>query len=475
MPELLKPDICVIGAGAGGLSVAAAAAAFGVPVVLIEHGKMGGECLNYGCVPSKSLLAAARRFADLKSLDAFGITIGNQTIDFAKARAHMTRVIAAIAPNDSAERFTGLGVRVIAGSARFTDPDTVSVGSDIAIKAGSYVIATGSSPTNPLINGLETITYYTNETIFDLAECPRHLVIIGGGPVGIEMAQAFRRFGAAVTVIEMRTPLAAEDPECTEVVLAQLKNEGITIQPGAVVTSLVREGANIQVTVDTDAGRQVIEGSHIWVAVGRWPNIDGLDLAAAGVKHNASGITVDARLRTSNKKIYAVGDVTGGPRFTHVANYHAGVVIRNALFRLRSKVDYSAIPHVIFTEPELAQVGLTEAEAIKRRYKIKILRSPYFDNDRAQMEGDTRGHIKVITDQGGTILGVTIVGANAGELITTWTLAIAQRINIRHMAQLVVPYPTLGEVGKRAAVSYFTGRLTSSWLQSIIGVLRRRG
>jgi pyruvate/2-oxoglutarate dehydrogenase complex dihydrolipoamide dehydrogenase (E3) component len=475
MAESLKPDICVIGAGSGGLSVAAGAAALGVHVVLIEHGKMGGEFLNYGDVPSKALLAAARRLGDLKSLDTFGIGVGKPTFDFGKARAHMTAAIAAITPNTSAERFTGLGVHMIAGSAQFSDAETVRVGDGTSIKAKSYVIATGSSPTNPLINGLETIDYYTNETIFELAECPSHLVIVGAGPVGIEMAQAFRRFGADVTVIEMRRPLATEDQECAEVLLAQLASEGIAIHSGALVTNLAKQAGGIEVTFDTDAGRQTAVGSHVLIAVGRWPNIDGLDLAAAGIKHNASGITVDARLRTSNKKVYAVGDVAGGPRFTHAANYHAGVVVRNAVLHAGAKVDYTAIPHVIFTDPELAQVGLTEAEAVRQGYKIRILRAPYFDNDRAQMERDTRGHLKVIADKHGNILGATIVGRHASELIAPWTLAIAQRINIRDMMQLVVPYPTLGEIGKHAALSYLSTGLTRSWPGRIIDVLRRRG
>ena len=349
------------------------------------------------------------------------------------------------------------------------------VGSDIEIKATSYVIATGSSPTSPLINGLETIDYYTNETIFDLTECPRHLVIIGGGPVGVELAQAFRRFGAAVTVIEMRRPLATEDAECVELLLAQLQNEGIVIHPGALVTNLAEKETGVEVTFDTDAGRQTVEGSHLLIAVGRWPNVDGLDLAAAGVKHNATGITVDARLRTSNKKIYAVGDVTGGPRFTHAANYHAGVVIRNAVFKGNVKVDTRAIPHVIFTDPEVAQVGLTEAEAVRQGLTIRIMRWSYFDNDRAQIEGDTRGHIKVMADKRGNILGVTIIGRNAGELIATWTLAMAHGIKLRDMAQLVVPYPTLGEIGKNAAISSLAAGLTRSGLGRIIAALLRRG
>jgi pyruvate/2-oxoglutarate dehydrogenase complex dihydrolipoamide dehydrogenase (E3) component len=473
MAELLRPDMCVIGAGAGGLSVAAGAAAFGVPVVLIEHGKMGGECLNYGCVPSKSLLAAARRVGDLTSLPEFGVSVGPPVIEFAKVRAHMQSVIAAVAPNDSVERFTGLGVKVIAGSARFTDRDTVMVGEDITIKARTYVIATGASPINPLIPGLDNRSYLTNETIFDLTECPDHLVIIGGGPIGIEIAQAFRRLGAAVTVIEARRPLGFDEPECVDVVLAQLERDGIAIHSNSAVRRVTREDKRVRVHFESPGGERSVEGSHLLVAVGKWPNIDGLDLPAARVKYNANGITVDRRLRTSNKKIYAVGDVTGDPRFTHVANYHASIVVRNALFRLPTKVDHRATPSVTFTDPELAQVGLTEAEARKQRYKIRVLRWSYHDNDRAQAERSTHGQIKIITDRTGRILGASIVGSHAGELVTTWTLAIARRINIRHMAQLVVPYPTLGEIGKRAAITYFAAGLTSSWLRRVLSFLRR--
>jgi pyruvate/2-oxoglutarate dehydrogenase complex dihydrolipoamide dehydrogenase (E3) component len=474
MAEQLKPDLCGIGAGAGGLAVASAAAAAGKNVVLIEHGKMGGEYLNFGDIPSKSLLTATRRFADLGSRETFGITAGKPAIDFARARAHMAAVARTVRPNVSADRLTGLGVHVIAGSACFTDQDTVKVGDEIVIKAGAFVVATGSSPTSPLINGLETIHYYTTETIFEITECPRHLVIVGGGPAGIELAQAFRRFGAEVTVIEMRRPLASEDAECADLLLEQLESEGIAIHAGAVVNNLERKGDGIEVTFTT-AGRRTVAGSHLLVAVGRWPNVDGLDLNAAGIKHNASGLTVDNRLRTSNKKVYAVGDVAGGPRFTHTAEYHAGIVVKNALLGTNATVDTRIIPHVLLTDPELAQVGLTEADAAKQGGNTTILRWSYYDNDRAQLEGDTRGLIKVIVDKAGLVLGVTIIGRNAGEMITTWTLAITRGLNIRDMAELVVPYPTLGEIGKRAAQSYLFTGLTRSLPGRIIGALLRRG
>jgi pyruvate/2-oxoglutarate dehydrogenase complex dihydrolipoamide dehydrogenase (E3) component len=481
MANALTPDICVIGAGAGGLSMAAAAAAFGVPVVLVEQAKMGGECLNTGCVPSKALLAAAKRFSKLNALPNYGIAIDDARIDFTKVRTHMQDVIAAIAPNDSRERFTGLGVRVLAGSARFTARDTVVVGDEVTIKARRFVIATGSSPAFPLMPGLDTVAYLTNETIFDVEHLPTHLIVIGAGPVGIELAQAFRRFGAAVTVIESRRPLGGEDAECVDTVLASLAADGVVVRSGATVRQVAKNSAapndvsRVQVTVETSSGTEMIEGSHLLVAVGRRPNIDSLDLKAAGVKYNANGVIVDRRLRTSNRRIFAVGDVTGGPRYTHTASYHAGIVVRNALFRWPAKVNHGTIPRVTFTEPELAHVGMTEDDARKGKRKFRVLRWAYYDNDRAQCERDTRGHIKILTDRRGGLLGVTIVGENAGEIITTWTLAITNGLNIRSMAEIVVPYPTIAEIGKRAAMTYFTPSLTRPLLRRIIGLSRWLG
>jgi pyruvate/2-oxoglutarate dehydrogenase complex dihydrolipoamide dehydrogenase (E3) component len=475
MAETLTPDICVIGAGSGGLSVAAAAAAFGVPVVLVEKGKMGGDCLNYGCVPSKALLAAARRAQALRTSAPFGVAAQPRPgVDFAKVHAHVHGVIAAIAPNDSKERFAGLGVRVIEGAARFKDRHTVAVGDEVEIKARRFVVATGSAPAAPPIPGLEQVAYLTNETIFDLTMCPEHLVVVGAGPVGLEMAQAFRRLGANVTVLEAALPLAKDDPECAAIVIDQLVREGIAIRAGTEVVR-VEPGARPRVVVATPSGEEAIEASHLLVATGRRPNIDGLDLAAAGIKSGPHGILVNKRLRTSNSKVYAVGDVAGGLQFTHAANYHAGLVIRNVLFRLRARVDNNIVPWVTYTDPELARVGVTEALASKRRGRIRVLRWPYHENDRAQAERETRGHIKVVTAKNGRILGATIVGAHAGELITTWTLAVAQGLNIRAFAGMVVPYPTFAEIGKRAAIGYFAGSLTSPFVRRIIGWLRRFG
>lgn len=472
MPELLKPDICVIGGGSGGLSAAAAAAAFGVEVVLVERGRMGGDCLNYGCVPSKALLATAKRAQALRTASWFGLIPVPPAVDFPGVRAHIRDVIGAIAPNDSRERFAGLGVRVIAGTARFTDAHTVAVGSDIEIRARRTVVAAGSSPWLPPIAGLQDVPYLTNETVFELGECPWHLLVIGAGPVGLELAQAFRRLGAKVTVLDAATPLASDDPECAAIVLDRLVREGVGFRSGVTVTRLER-GSNVRARLETaGGGAETLEGSHLLIAAGRRPNLGDLNLKAAGIAFDAGGIKVNRRLRTTNPRVYAIGDAVGGA-FTHLASHHAGLVVRNALFRLPVNAHAAPIPAVTYTDPELARVGMTEAQARSRRRAIRVLRWPYHDIDRATAEHQTSGHIKVITGSNGRILGASIVGANAGELITTWTLAIAQGLNIRALAELVVPYPTLGEVSRRAAISYFTPGLTNPWVQRIMGLLRQ--
>ena len=472
MAETLTPDICVIGGGSGGLSVAAAAAAFGVPTVLIEKHKMGGDCLNTGCVPSKALLAAAKRTRLMHSAGVFGVTAPGATINFDKVHAHVHGVIAAIAPNDSAERFSGLGVRVIQGAATFKDRRTLAVG-DIEIRARRFVLATGSTPALPPIPGLEQGPYFTNETIFDLTERPEHLIIIGAGPIGLEMAQAFHRLGSSVTVLEQAAPLVKDDRECAMIVLDQLEREGVVIRSGVNVVGISHAGATVTATIEFAGVEQTITGSHLLVATGRKATIDGLNLDAAGIRSDRSGIVVNKKLKTTNRRVYAIGDCAAGQlQFTHAANYHAGLVIRNALFRLPVRVNNDVIPWVTYTEPELAQSGLTEAEARKRGIKIRILRWPYHDNDRAQAERETHGHIKIITKQNGKIIGATIVGAQAGELIATWTLAVAQGLNIRAFTGIVLPYPTLSEIGKRAAIDFFAPRLTRPWVRRIIAWLR---
>jgi pyruvate/2-oxoglutarate dehydrogenase complex dihydrolipoamide dehydrogenase (E3) component len=473
MPETLTPDICIIGAGSGGLSVAAAAAAFGVPTVLVERAAMGGECLNTGCVPSKALLAAAKRAAVARYSQAFGVKASAVDVDFAAVHQHVHDAIKSIAPMDSAERFAGLGVRVIKGHAKFKNRRTVTVGDQFDIRARRFVIATGSTPAVPPISGLDTGPYLTNETLFDLKQLPPRLIVVGAGPVGLEMAQAFRRLGSEVTVLEANEPLAMDDPEAVAIVLSQLEREGVTIKTGVKLVHVSHIAHSVAVTIEVAGRQEMVEGSHLLIAAGRKPTTDGLNLEAARIKYDALGIKVNRKLKTSNGRVYAIGDVAAGqPRFTHAANYHAGLVIRNALFRLSTRVEIAAVPRVLFTEPELAQAGLTEAQARQRRLKIRILRWPYHDNDRAQAERTTHGHIKVITDKKGKILGATIVGAQAGEMIAMWSLAVVQGMNIRAMVDLVLPYPTFSEIGKRVAVDFFAPNLTRPWVRRIIAWLR---
>ncbi len=471
----IDTDICIIGAGSAGLSVAAGAAQMGARTVLIEKGEMGGDCLNYGCVPSKSLLAAGRAAQTIRDAGRFGVTAGAPKVDFQKVHSHVHGVIAAIAPVDSQERFEGFGCTVLRVPARFVGPREVEAGAD-RIRSKWFVIATGSTPSVPPITGLAEVPYFTNETLFANADLPRHLIIIGGGPIGLEMAQAHRRLGAQVTVLEALTVLAKDDPELAGVVRNRLAHEGVTIHEGVTVTGVEAAGAGA-ITANfagSDGRAQRVEGSHLLVAAGRRPSVDQLNLEAAGVRYSSKGIEVDARLRTSNRRIFAIGDVSGGPQFTHVAGYHAGVVIKNALFRIPAKVDYRALPWVTYTDPELANTGLTE-EAARTRFgdRVRVLRWRFDENDRAQTMRDTEGLAKVIAGPGGRVLGAGIVGAEAGELIQPWVLAIGNRLKIGKMAQYVAPYPTLGEVGKRAAGSYYTPSLFSDRTRRIVRFLLR--
>jgi len=473
--EQLTPDLCVIGAGAAGLSIAAAAATLGVPVVLVEKGRLGGEHLNTGCVPSKAMIAAAKRAEAMRTAPPFGVKSAKPTVEFDEVNDHIHRAINAIAPNDSKERFTGLGVRVIEGEARFLDSKTVVVGRELDIKfeirARRFVIATGSRPIVPAVSGIEQVPYLTNENAFELRERPKHLIVLGGGPIGMELAQAFRRLGSEVTVLDMAEPLGKEDQECTAIVFDAFAREGITIRSRVKVERVRRLRQRIEVVLAGDT-EETIQGTDLLVAIGRRPNIDALDLAAARVKYEPNGIAVNKRFRTSNRRVYAIGDVTGLPAFTHSASHQAALLIRHLLFRLPIKMNADEIPRVTFTDPELAHVGLTDAQARERHGSIRVMRWPYHDNDRAQTERETRGHIKVVTNPKGLILGATIVGAAAGEQITAWTLAINHGLNIRAFAEIVMPYPTYTEIGQQAAITFFTPRLTTNWVRRILNLLR---
>ncbi len=470
MAQKIKADICVIGAGSGGLSVAAGAAQMGARTVLIESGEMGGDCLNTGCVPSKALIAAAKHAWTMGEGEPFGIARAKPKIDFEKVNAHVKEVIAAIAPNDSVARFESLGVTVIKDHARFKDARTVIAGRK-EIQARRFVVATGSHPAVPPIPGLDTVPFLTNETIFGLTTKPDHLIVIGGGPIGMEMAQAHRRLGCNVTVIEAAKVMAKDDPELVAFVVDRLTREGVEILEGAKVASVEAVEDGIAVTVETAEKSRRIEGTHLLVATGRKPTVDGLDLEKAGIVADVHGIVVDDRLRTKNRRVFAIGDVIGGLQFTHVANYHAGIVIRNALFRLPAKVDYGSIPWVTYTDPELAHVGMTEAEARAAHMKINVLRWHLAENDRAQASRETDGEIKLVTDMHSRVLGCTIVGPHAGELILPWVLAKSQALKLSAMAGIVAPYPTLSEISKRAASSYYTPTLFSAKTRAIVRFL----
>lgn len=474
MSTIIEPDICVIGAGSAGLSIAAGASQMGAETVLIEKGRMGGDCLNYGCIPSKALLAAAKAVQAHSKASRLGLRGAAPEIDFAAVGAHVQGVIAAIAPHDSVERFEGLGVRVIQAAAAFTGPREVAAG-DLRVRARRFVVATGSRPLVPPIPGLETVPYLTNETVFDLTERPAHLIVIGGGPIGCELGQAFRRLGARVTVVEMAGILPKDDPEAVDVVRQRLRSDGLDVREGTRVVRVAKAGAGIEVTVDAGAGETVLAGSTLLLAAGRRPGVDNLGLEAAGIAYDRAGVTVDARLRTSNRRVFAAGDVSGGYQFTHVAGYHAGIVLRNALFRLPAKADTRAVPWVTFTDPELAHVGLNEAAARRAHGRIRILRWPFAEIDRAQAERRTDGFIKVVATPRGAILGATIVGAQAGEGILPWVLALSKGLNLSHVARMIAPYPTLGEISKRVAGSFYTDRLFSAGTKRLVRFLARFG
>lgn len=451
----IKTDILVIGAGSGGLSVAAGASQMGADVVLLEGHKMGGDCLNYGCVPSKALLASAKAAYGQSNASVFGVMDVVPRVDYAAAKDHVADVIAQIAPVDSVERFQGLGVNVITEYGSFISPTEVQAG-DTIITARRIVIATGSSPLVLPIDGLDTVPYETNETLFDLREQPEHLLIIGGGPIGLEMAQAHIRLGSKVTVIEGAKALGKDDPELAAVVLDALRDEGVEIVEDAMAAEITGQAGAIEIEVMD--GRR-FSGSHLLVAVGRKANTDKLNLDVAGIEPSRAGIKVDESLRTTNKKVFAIGDVAGGLQFTHVAGYHAGIIIRSALFGLRSKAKTNHIPWATYTDPELSQVGLTEAEANQKHgAKLEVVRFEYQHNDRAIAERKTTGLIKVMVVRGRPV-GVSIVGHQAGELINLWALVLANNLKMGQVAAMVAPYPTIGEVNKRAAGAYFSPRL----------------
>ncbi len=459
-------DLCVIGAGSAGLSIAAGASQMGARVALVEKGVMGGDCLNFGCVPSKALLAAGHRAVSWREAAAFGLADAPPAVDFAAVMRHVRQVIAAIAPNDSVARFEGLGVAVLQGEARFLGPDRLSAAGR-ELRAKRFVLATGSRPLVPPIPGLAEQPFLTNETIFSLTAAPQHLVVLGGGPIGCELAQAFARLGCRVTLVEMGSLMPKDDPELVAFVRRSLEADGVALLEGAKAVA-VEPGPVL--VVERDGAQQRVAGSHLLVAVGRRPSFEGLGLEQAGVRLERGRLLLDRGLRSSNRRIYAAGDAAGGLQFTHLAGAHAGVLIKRLLFRLPARADRLTVPWVTYCDPELAQVGLTEAEAAAHG-PIRVLRWSLHENDRAQAERATGGLVKLIATPRGKLLGAGIVGQGAGELILPYVLAVAGKLKLGDLASVIAPYPTLSEAGKRAAGSFYVPKLFGNGTRRLVRLL----
>ncbi len=467
--KTLKVDMAVIGAGSGGLSVAAGAAQLGLKVVLFEKGEMGGDCLNYGCVPSKALIAAAEAAHQAHAASALGIGVGEVSIDFSKVMAHVHAAIAAIAPNDSQARFEGLGVQVVREAARFINDRTVASDS-VRVRARKIIVATGSHAAVPPIPGLDAVPYLTNETLFGLTTLPERLIVLGGGPIGVELGQAFRRLGSEVVIIEADALLGREDPAAAAVVLAQLRADGVEVMTGCRAT---RIASGPVVEVEVNGQTRTVTGSHLLVAVGRSPALSGLDLDKAGVETDRNGIMTDKSLRSSNRRVYAVGDAAGRGQFTHLAGAHASLVVRRAVFALPVNADALQTPRVTYCDPQLASIGLGESEA--RGIHGDDLRVEHFDfaeNDRAIAEGDTRGFGKLITTKKGKILGVTLVGRQAGDHIHLWSLVMSAGLKLSQITSMIAPYPTRGEIGKRLAGQWYTPALFSDRTRRLVAILK---
>jgi len=467
-------DIAIIGAGPGGLSVASVAAQLGLKVVLVESGKMGGDCLNYGCIPSKSFIAAAKAAHTFTASNALGINSIVPPVSFDKVMDHVASVIKKIAIHDSIERFSKLGVEVIQGSAQFKDNHSIIV-NETLIAARQFIIATGSSLTIPPIPGLESTAYLTNETIFNLREKPQHLIVIGAGPIGCELAQGFHFLGVKVTLLEALTMMPHDEPDLVTILREKFKADGISLYEHCKITQVHTFNDGVDLTIQLNNEEKVIRGSHLLVATGRHANVENLDLENAGINFDAKGIKVNCYMQTSNKKVYAIGDVTGGLQFTHIANYHAGIVIRNAIFKMRAKANNDAAPWVTYTTPELAHCGMLASNMKELAPDAQILELPFTSNDRAQTELETLGKIKVIVSKKGVVLGCSILGPQAGELILPWIMLIKNKNKLRELTDVIIPYPTLNEISKRVASEYYASALFSNKVKMIVSWLKYLG
>ena len=460
-------DVVVIGGGAAGLVAATGTAALGARTALVEKSKLGGDCTWYGCIPSKSLLKSAQVFSLTKRFKEFGISAGVQnSYDPVLVMSHVRDVIKKISTHHSAAVFEKKGIKVLFETPKFLDHNTIELKGK-KIYAKRFIIASGSHPMVPPIEGLKDINYLTNENVFDLEVLPKSLAVLGGGPIGMELSLAFARLGVEVSIIEMFDRLMVrEDKEVADVLIDEFKAEGIKIYTGKKAVRFSKDGGMVSITLeDKDKKQSAVKAEKILVAVGRVANVQGLDLEKAGVKYSNKGVEVDATLRTSTKNIYACGDVSGPYQFSHMAEYQAVIAVGNALLPFKRKVDYSVVPWCTFTDPEVARVGLTEDEARAKYKEIKVYRSLYSGNDRAVTDLEEKGLAKVITDKKGYILGAHIVGASAGEIIHEYVLAKASKLKIGNLSSAIHIYPTLAQVVKRSADQYYIEMMNTGWLK----------
>ena len=469
-------DVCVIGAGSAGLSVASGAAQLGRSVVLFEADEMGGDCLNYGCVPSKALIAAGKHAHAFSSGELFGVKVAKPDVNFETVKAHIQGVIDHIAPVDSQERFEGLGCIVIRERASFKDVNTVE-SATTEVKAKRFVIAVGSRASAPPIPGLADTPYLTNEAIFSVKKQPKKLLVIGAGPIGLELGQAFKRLGSEVEIVDIAAPLGRSEPEHAQILVNALKDEGIVFHT-PVKTKLIRK-TKTGVAIDLEDGT-TLTGSHLLVAAGRAPNVDGLGLENADIKYDHRGIDVSDSLRTSNKRVYAAGDVAKGMGgLTHAAGYHAGQLIRNFYFSppymgdMLGKANTTRMPAAVYSEPELASIGLTEAQAKEAGHNVRCVSWDFEENDRAIAERSDHGGVKIVATKKGVILGASVVGESAGEIIHMISVAMANKVKISGLAQIISPYATRSEAVKRAASSWYTDALFSDRTRKLAGFLTK--
>lgn len=466
----LNVDLVVIGAGSAGLSVAAGASMLGLKVVLYEQHKMGGDCLNYGCVPSKALLSAAKAVSEIRNASKYGVTVSDVSVNWSEVKKHIEDAIKTIEPVDSQERFEGLGVTVIRESASFADTETV-VSATTTTRAKRIVIATGSRASIPPIEGIDKVPYLTNETIFSIDEMPEHLVILGGGPIGIEMAQAFIRLGSDVTVIDLANILPNADQAHAKIVSNSLKVEGVTILENQIVKKVSKNRESISVWLE--GKNDSIKGSHLLVATGRRAVLDDLNLDAGQVKSENAAIMVSESLRSkSNPRVWALGDVAGQGQFTHLAGWHASVFIRRAYFKQSVKASSLPLPAVTYVQPEIAQIGLTEASARKKYKNVSISSFPFGENDRAIAEGKTAGEVKLVIYKG-RVVGASVLGEGAGDLVQLIAVAMSNKLKVQALTNFISPYPTRAEAVKRAASAHFTEFVFGSRMKRLVSFLNR--